>query len=116
MVKWLPVLLSHPHMLLSATLTASTWLDMQAGCSGDSKRTVLVKGETIGWINQRLRDPVQQYEDLTLIAILHLLAGEMWNCNEKSLFTHQSGIAGLIAHRGGMDKLQSNVTAEVAAA
>jgi hypothetical protein len=46
--KWLPAMLSHPHILLSATLLASTWLDMRSGCSGDSKRTVIVKGETIG--------------------------------------------------------------------
>jgi hypothetical protein len=46
--KWLPAMLSHPHILLSATLLASTWLDMHSGCSGDSKRTAIVKGETIG--------------------------------------------------------------------
>lgn len=116
LVKWLPVLLSHPHMLLSATLMGSTWLDMNAGKSGDSRRTMLVKEETITWINDRLWHPVQQFEDLTLIAILHLFAGEMWNCSEKALHYHQHGIAKLITHRGGMGSLQSEVTAEVAAA
>ncbi|KAF2711079.1 hypothetical protein K504DRAFT_376174 [Pleomassaria siparia CBS 279.74] len=115
MIKWLPVLLGHPYMLLSATLTVSTWLDMHAGINGDSKRTVLIKKETMGWLNERLRHPVEQSEDLTLIAILHLVAGEMWNCNEKTLHIHQSGIARLISHRGGMNQLQNQVTGEFAA-
>jgi hypothetical protein len=89
---------------------------MHAGCSGDTKRTVLVKGEVIGWINQRLRDGAQQFEDSTLMVILHLLVGEMWSCNEKTLRIHESGIARLIAHRGGMEQLGGNgAMAEVAA-
>lgn len=116
-VKWLPSMLAHPHILLSSTLLASTYLDMHAGCSGDSKRTVLVKGETIGWINERLRHPEQQFEDFTLMVILHLLAGEMWSCNEKTLQIHQSGVVRLITARGGMDKLGGGgAMAEVAAA
>ena len=83
LVKWLPAMLAHPHILLSATVLASTWLDMHAGCSGDSRRTTLIKSETLGWINERLRDPATQSEDFTLMVILHLLAGEM--CTEISL-------------------------------
>jgi hypothetical protein len=117
MVKWLPAMLADPHILLSSTLLASTYLDMHAGCSGDSKRTVLVKGETIGWINERLRNPARQFEDFTLMVILHLLAGEMWSCNEKTLQIHESGVARLIIARGGMDKLGGGGSmAEVAAA
>lgn len=78
---------------------------MHAGCSGDSKRTALIKNETLGWINERLRNSATQFEDSTLMVILHLLAGEMWNCNEKTLRIHQSGIARLITHRGGMSSL-----------
>ncbi|KAF2118770.1 hypothetical protein BDV96DRAFT_487720 [Lophiotrema nucula] len=117
MVRWLPSMLAHPHILLSSTILASTWLDMHAGCSGDSKRTTLVKAETIGWINERLRDPIMQYEDFTLMVILHLLAGEMWSCNEKTLRIHQTGVARLIIQRGGMDSLGgNNAMAEVSAA
>jgi hypothetical protein len=117
MVKWMPAMLAHPHVLLSSVILASTWIDMHAGCSGDSKRTVLVKGETIGWINERLRDPELRSADFTLMVILHLLAGEMWSCNEKTLQIHQSGVARLITHRGGLDALGGNGTfAETATA
>lgn len=108
-------MLAHPHVLLSSTVLVSTYLDMHAGCSGDSKRTVIVKGETISWINERLRNPDTQFHDFTLMVILHLLAGEMWSCNEKTLRIHESGVARLISHRGGMDCLEG-ATAEVSAA
>lgn len=117
MVKWLPAMLSHPHILLSSTIMASTWLDMHEGVSGESKRTMIVKAESIGWINERLRNSATQFEDSTLMIILHVLAGEMWSCNEKTLRIHQAGIARLIAHRGGMERLGGNgAVAQVAAA
>jgi hypothetical protein len=116
MEKWAPSMMVHPHILLSSTTLASCWLDMHAGCSGDTKRTVLVKGEIIGWINQRLRNIAHQFEDSTLMVILHLLVGEIWSCNEKTLRIHESGVSRLIAHRGGMENLGGNgAMAEVAA-
>ncbi|KAF1844844.1 uncharacterized protein K460DRAFT_405124 [Cucurbitaria berberidis CBS 394.84] len=114
--KWLPALLSHPHIMLSSTLLASTWLDMHAGCSGDSERTSLVKKETINMINERKSCSDTNYEDATLMVILHLLAGEMWSCNEKILRFHESGVAKLIAQRGGMQSLENGTVGEVAAA
>ncbi|KAF2179054.1 hypothetical protein K469DRAFT_597534, partial [Zopfia rhizophila CBS 207.26] len=116
MAKWIPTMLAHPHSLLSGTVLASTYLDMNAGFSGDSKRTALVKTEVIGFINERLRNPATQFEDLTLMVILHLLAGEMWSANEKTLRIHESGVARLIYQRGGMHSLGVNgAIAEVAA-
>ncbi|KAF2016776.1 hypothetical protein BU24DRAFT_409847 [Aaosphaeria arxii CBS 175.79] len=110
-VKWIPVMLSNPHLLLSANNITSTWLDMHAGCSGDSKRTALVKSETIGWINERLGHPEHQFSDATLMVILHLLAGEMWSSNEKTLRIHQTGISRLISLRGGLDLISANGSA-----
>ncbi|KAF2006209.1 hypothetical protein P154DRAFT_422900 [Amniculicola lignicola CBS 123094] len=116
LTKWVPAMLSSSHLLLSAALLPSTYLDMHAGCSGDSKRTVLVKSESIGFINERLSDHKTQFEDATLMVILHLLAGEMWSCNEKTIRIHQTGIARLISARGGMSSLGAGgVMAEVAA-
>jgi hypothetical protein len=113
--KWLPVMLSDPHILLSSTMMASTWVDMHAGICGESKRTVLLKQEAIGYINERLRD-ARALEDSTLAVIMHVLAGEMWSSNEKTLRIHQAGIARLIALRGGMSQLGGNgVVAQVAA-
>ncbi|KAL6707108.1 hypothetical protein ACN47E_004860 [Coniothyrium glycines] len=94
-VKWLPSMLSHPHLILSSTVLASTWLDMQDGLLGDSKRTALVN-------------------DATLMVILHLLAGEMWNCNESTLNIHEAGVGRSIHARGGINNLENRVVADVA--
>ncbi|ORY15398.1 hypothetical protein BCR34DRAFT_598383 [Clohesyomyces aquaticus] len=116
-IKWMPILLANPKALLSSTALASTYNDMRTGCQGDSKRTMLVKSEIIGYINDFLRDTELQFSDMTLLLILHLLAGEMWNCNEKILRIHESGITRLIRQRGGIKSLGGNgAIAEVAAA
>jgi hypothetical protein len=113
----MPMLLAHPKQLLSATALASTHQDMCMGIHGDSKRTMLVKSEIIGYINDMLRDPETQFSNMTLMLILHLLAGEMWNCNEKILHIHQSGITKLVSQRGGIEALYPNrAIAEVTAA
>ncbi|KAF2129053.1 hypothetical protein P153DRAFT_30916 [Dothidotthia symphoricarpi CBS 119687] len=112
--KWTP---SHPHIILSSTLPPSTWLDMHAGCPGDSKRTTMVKAETIKMINARLRNPETRLEDATLMVIVNLLAGEMWSCNEKTLRMHETAAARFVVQRGGMDCLGGNgAIAEVTAA
>ncbi|KAJ4990618.1 hypothetical protein SVAN01_03849 [Stagonosporopsis vannaccii] len=117
MRKWLPLMLSHSHIILSSTILASTWLDMQQHISGDSTRTTRVKAETIGMLNKRLLDPASQLEDATLVVILHLFAGEMWICNEKALRIHENGVATFISRRGGISMFDYNIAlAEVAIA
>lgn len=117
MKKWLPLMLSHPHIILSSTVLASTWLDMRGRCSGDSTTTSMVKAETIGMIKDRLKDPSLQLDDATLIVILHLFAGEMWICNEKTLRVHETGVATLVSRRGGLSSfLHNRALAEVAIA
>ncbi|KAF1926601.1 uncharacterized protein M421DRAFT_67080, partial [Didymella exigua CBS 183.55] len=108
MKKWLPLMLSHPHIILSSTVLASTWLDMQNKCSGDSTTTAMVKTETIGMIRERFANPATQLDDATLIVILHLFAGEMWACNEQALRVHERGVAALIARRGGLGTFVHN--------
>jgi hypothetical protein len=66
-------------------------------------------------IKERLHHPVTQFDDTTLMVILHLLAGEMWSCNEKTLRIHESGVARFITQRGGMHTL-TDTLAEVSAA
>ena len=117
MKKWLPLMLSHPHIILSSTVLASTWLDMRNECSGDSTTTAMVKAETITMINERLVNPALRLDDATLIVILHLFAGEMWVCNEKTLRIHEVGVATIIARRGGLSAFVYNrALAEVAVA
>jgi hypothetical protein len=115
--KWLPSMLSHPHIILSSNILASTWLDMHNKCSGDSTTTIMVKAETISMINERLLIPDLQLDDATLTVILHLFAGEMWLCNEKTLRIHEEGVAAFITRRGGLPSFAHNrALAEVAAA
>ncbi|KZM25172.1 hypothetical protein ST47_g3671 [Ascochyta rabiei] len=115
--KWLPLMLSHPYIILSSNNLASTWLDMHDRCSGDSTTTALVKAETITMINERLANPVLQPDDTTLIIILHLFAGEMWVCDEEVLRIHENGIATFIIRRGGLPSFAHNkAMAEVAVA
>ncbi|CAI6327870.1 unnamed protein product [Periconia digitata] len=105
--RWLPAMLSHPHILLSSTIVACTWMDMHAGVRGESRRTAVVKGEILSWIKGRLNSAELQAHDSTMIVIVHMLAGEMWSCNEQTLRWHEMGVAKLIAHRGGMDNLMT---------
>ena len=115
--KWLPLMLSHPHIILSSTVLASTWVDMLNKCSGDSATTAMVKTETIEMIKERLANPVLQSDDATLIVILHLFAGEMWVCNEQALRAHEKGVAATISRRGGLSRFTYNrALAEVAVA
>ena len=115
MDKWISKILFEPDLLLSSTILASTWVDMRAGRSGDSKRTVMAKAETMNMINERLRHPETQLADTTLVVILHLLAGEIWNCNENVLRIHQAAVARLITHRGGTDSIPYGFAMESAA-
>lgn len=113
-LKWLPSMLAHKHLLLSSTVLASTWIDMQEGCSGDSRRTTLVKQESIAMCNKRLLHSNTHLTDATLVVILHLLAGEMWSCDEKALRIHEGGIGMFIRDRGGLHQLADQAVAEVA--
>ncbi|KAF1918044.1 hypothetical protein BDU57DRAFT_528530 [Ampelomyces quisqualis] len=114
--KWLPAMLWQPHLLLSTTVLASTWLDRQERCSGDSQRTIMVKDETLVMLNERLQNSSTYRDDATLMVVLHLMAGEMWSCEEDRLRAYQEGVASTIAERGGMRALENSVVADVAAA
>ncbi|KAI2484904.1 hypothetical protein Ptr902_03844 [Pyrenophora tritici-repentis] len=103
-------------VMLSAYVMTSAWIDMVAGCQEESTRTTIIKMETMGVASERLAHPDTQLDDTTLMVLLHLLAGELWSCNEKTLRTHQSGIAHLVTQRGGLDGLGNSVVAEVGAA
>lgn len=37
----------------------------------------VAKTKVIGWVNYKLSTPAMQLEDITIITILHLLAGEL---------------------------------------
>ncbi|KAL7777134.1 hypothetical protein CFE70_007557 [Pyrenophora teres f. teres 0-1] len=102
-------------ILLSAYLITSAWVDMRTGCPEESTRTTIAKMETLSIASERLSQPGTQLDNTTLIVLMHLLAGEAWGCNEKTLRTHQYGIAHLISQRGGLSSLGTPGFAELCA-
>ncbi|KAF2805115.1 uncharacterized protein BDZ99DRAFT_396552 [Mytilinidion resinicola] len=102
---WVPIVMTHPHALLSTCCVTSTYVDMMNGLKTDSERSTLIKNESIIWINRELSNLATQTTDMTIILILHLLAGELRNCDENVFRIHESGIERIIVQRGGMDKL-----------
>lgn len=106
LARWVPAMLAHPHILLSSTIMSSTWRDMLDGVCGESKRTILLKTEIINWINERLRHTDTMCRDDTVMVIIHLLMGETWAGDERTLAIHLSGMAKLMAAR---EKLNSSV-------
>ncbi|KAF2443475.1 hypothetical protein P171DRAFT_495244 [Karstenula rhodostoma CBS 690.94] len=103
LARWVPAMLAHPHILLSSTIMSSTWRDMLDGVCGESRRTILIKAEIIAWINERLRHADTMCRDDTIMVIIHLLMGETWSCNEKTLEIHLAGMAKLMAARGKLE-------------
>jgi hypothetical protein len=105
--KWFPAIIKHPFIFLSSTCLVSTWLDMQQDFPGDSPRTIMVKAETYGVIKDRLHDTKIANDDTTIMGVLHILAGEMWDGCGKRLNMHIKAAAALIANRGGLNRLSS---------
>lgn len=115
MKKWTPHMLTHQHVILSSPLLASTWLDMNDGCSGPSRHTAMLRAEILAMLTQRLSCQDTLADETTLIIILHLLAGEMWICDEGLIRVHKEGILKFIVQQGGLDNLSNAALAEVAA-
>jgi hypothetical protein len=76
----------------------------------------MVKSEVMNMVNDLLRDSTTHLDDVTLMTILHLLAGEMWSADERALRIHELGIARLITQRGGVQSLGNDAVAEVTVA
>jgi hypothetical protein len=106
-LKWVPSMLLNDRLILGWTILASSWMDMQAGCSGASRRTEEIMSETKMMLNQLVGT---ESGEATLVTILHVLAGDMWNCDEGLIRLHESGVAAII------DSVDSKTVAEVAAA
>jgi hypothetical protein len=105
---WVPVVMTHPHALLSTCCLTSTYVDMMNGRRSDSETSTLIKNESIIWINHELSNPTTQAADMTIILILHLIAGEVRNCDENVFKIHRSGLERIITQRGGMHQLGWN--------
>jgi hypothetical protein len=86
---------------------------MQESCSDDSSLTTIVKGEVFAMVTERIKT---SYDDVTLMVVLHLLAGEMRSCNEETLRAHKEGVVRIVSERGGMQALSNIRVAEATAA
>ncbi|KAF7679592.1 hypothetical protein GT037_003340 [Alternaria burnsii] len=113
--KWVPAMMSHPHVLLSAVFLVCNWLDMLEGLPGESTRTGLVRAEIMHMLRERVQNSHMYDTASTIIIIVHLLAGEIWRCDESILRIHVSGIAKLITLCGGMVNFEKAYVAELSA-
>jgi hypothetical protein len=114
--KWFPAIIRHPFIFLSSICLVSTWLDMQHGSWGDSPRTTMVKDETYAMINNQMQDTEMAGDETTIMGVLHILVGDMWDVCEKTLDSHVQGVATLFTNRGGLNQIssQNQTLAEVA--
>jgi hypothetical protein len=89
---------------------------MQRGLSGDSHTTALIKEEVLDGMRQLLQQESVPRNDTLLMCILHMLAGEMWGCDERAWQVHLRGINRFIANREGLRQLrkEKRVLAQVA--
>jgi hypothetical protein len=114
--EWVPMMPSHPHILLSTVFLACNWLDMKANRSCESTVTSLVRDEILTMLRHRQQSFTPKHAGSTLVVILHLMAGEIWSCNENMLRWHVSGVEQMVLLCGGMDKLSKLILAQVSAA
>lgn len=102
MTNWLPSVTNDPRLVLSSTLIASTWLDMQNGYEVESCQTQEVKSAVLEVTREYLRDKKTGTDDVSMMVYINLLMGELWNCGEGALRNHQKAIADCVFSRGGM--------------
>jgi hypothetical protein len=78
---------------------------MQQGYSCDSCTTATVKGEVLLAVQHQLQDASMAHDDTTLMAMLHLLAGEIWAGDERVWRVHMDGIAQFVVQRHGLIRI-----------
>lgn len=111
-LHWVPTLLQARHTFLSTTCISSAYNDaMYQSFTGEvpeSIQRVRVRTEVMKMIDVCLRDPTLSTKDVTLVAVLQLLSGEIIGCNDDELRHHQNGLSRMIETRGGLDRLGVN--------
>jgi hypothetical protein len=116
MKRWVPAAIYDDVVFLSSTCLASAWMDMMQGYVGDSQTTIILKNEMFQGLQKQLRNVDAASNDTTLMSILHLLAGGIWNSNEKTLRVHMHSVVLFITQHGGLERLYTSnqVLADVA--
>lgn len=111
--KWAPMLFAAGPAFLSTLCISSAYLDMMqmdfshAKTSGsiESVRTLTVREQTVKLISESLSDPDTCCSDANIVAVLHLLYGEMIVASDQALQWHEEGLYTMIKNRGGLTKL-----------
>ena len=105
---WVPTILQARHSFLSCMCLGASHHDIVRGFQQDSALTVALKIEVIREINENLVGPPDEVNDLTLIAILHVLAAEIVNGDRNALKAHINGLQIIVQERGGLEELGLN--------
>jgi hypothetical protein len=111
--KWLPIMVQSPQLILTFAVVGSAWDDVMNNCPGDSSRTTKVKLEALAMVKELIQLTSSSNEAI-LLAGLNLLASEMWSC-DKEMRTHEQSLINIIAQCGGMQSLENQTVAEIAA-
>lgn len=82
--------------------------DIVRGFQQDSAVTVALKIEVIREINENLVGPSDRVSDLTVIAILQVLAAEIVNGDQNAIKAHIDGLEMIVQQKGGPEGLGLN--------
>jgi hypothetical protein len=105
---WVPKILEARHSFLSCMCLGSSHQDIMSGLEQDGPTTLALKVAVIQEINQSLALPWVEVDQVTVIAILHLLAAEVVNGEEATLRTHLQGLGVILNRFGGLKGLGLN--------
>jgi hypothetical protein len=72
---------------------------------GESSTTIALKTAVIQEINKKLVGPANKVTDLTVIAILQILAAEVVNGDQLALQAHTKGLEIIVQQRKGLQGL-----------
>jgi hypothetical protein len=97
--KWLPIMVQSPQLILTFAVVGSAWDDVMNNCLAMVKELIQLTSSS---------------NEAILLAGLNLLASEMWSC-DKEMRTHDQSLINIIAQCGGMQSLENQTVAEIAA-
>ncbi len=103
---WVPRVLEAQHSFFSCLCLGASHLDIMAGLIRESETTITLKMVVIQEINENLVGPVSEISDLTVMAILQVIASETINGDVLALEYHIEGLTTIIEQRGGLQMLR----------
>lgn len=106
---WVPTLLLGRHTFLSTICISAAYQDAMyrsyVGTVPESVQQLRVRAEVIKMIGRALNSPELRFNDVTIVAVLQVLNGEVIGCNEEGVASHLRGIEKMVKQRGGLGRL-----------